>query len=138
MGISKKGDESMRKFAAVVLLSLCLFSGLRFVDDAIAGEAVLAQDVFQLSYDEIVKRYGSETITVKGIAVDVGPDRYGLPSVTLSDVPGGAHYVLCVLPYSDYIVMGDIEEGKEITMSGSPRSKTGDGILVVKNSVIVP
>ena len=128
----------MSKSSAALLVSLCLFFGLQFVDAAIAGETALAQELFQLKYDEIVKKYGAETITIRGIAVDVGPDRFGLPSVTLSDAPDGAHYVLCVLPYSDYIVMGDIEEGKEITMSGSPRSKTGDGILVVKNCVVVP
>ena len=127
----------MNKRIVALLLFLFILPGSVPAGEVAGGEAVSAQELFQIGYDEIVKRYGGDTIMIRGIAVDVGPDRFGLPSVTLSDSPTGAHYVLCVLPYSDYAKMADIEEGKVITMSGSPRSKTAEGILVVKNCVVV-
>ena len=128
----------MFKYSAALLFCLCVVLNFAPDREVVAGEAVSAQELFQLDFAEIVKRYGDDTITISGIAAEVGPDRFGLPSVTLSDLPDGAHYVLCVLPYSDYLLMSDIEEGKEITLSGSPRSKTAEGILVVKNCVVVP
>ena len=128
----------MKKTIAALLFSLCGFSMFAFADKAVAGEAISAQELFRLDFEEIQKRSSDGIIVIKGVAVDVGPNRFGLPSVTLSDVAGGAHYVLCVLPYGDYAKMGDIEEGEEITMTGSLRAKSADGILVVKNCVVVP
>lgn len=127
-----------RKTILVLLFSLCLFAKVAVAGDTATGEAVSSKELFEQGIDEIKRKYGDGFITVTGVAVEVGPDVFGLPSVTLSDAPGGTHHVLCVLPYSDYLKLGDIEKDKEITMSGSPRGKTAEGMLVMKQSVVVP
>lgn len=127
----------MNKMIIVLFFSLCVFGSAAHAGEAATEEAVSAKELFELDIDEIRQKYGDGIITVKGVAVEVGPDMFGLPSATLSDSPEGTPYVLCVLPYSDYLKMAEIEKGKEVTMSGSPRGKTGEGILVVKQSVVV-
>lgn len=127
----------MNKTIPVLLFSLLVFGTAAPAGEAAIAEPVSARELYELDFDEIKRKYG-DSVTVKGVAAEVGPDIFGLPSVTLSDAPGGTHYVLCVLPYSDYMKLGDIEQGKEITMSGSPRGKTDAGVLVVKQSAVVP
>lgn len=127
----------MNKAIVVLLFSLCVFGTAARAGETAAEQAIPAKELYRLGIDEIRQKYGDGAITIRGVAVEVGPDMFGLPSVTLSDAPGGTPYVLCVLPYGDYLKMGDIEKDKEVTMSGSPRGKTDEGMLVVKQSVVV-
>lgn len=130
----------MNKAMLAALFFLCVFAMPARAGETAAGTtgAVAAsEELFRLTLEEIREKYGDGQLTVKGIAAEVGPDIFGLPSVTLSDAPDGTAHVLCVLPYSDYFKLGNIEKGKEITMSGSPRGKTNEGVVVLKQSVVV-
>lgn len=127
----------MNKAIIFPLFFLCVLMPLAAGGETATQEAVSSSELYQLDFEEIKRRYGDGPVAIRGIAVEVGPDIFGLPSVTLSDSPEGTPHVLCVLPYSDYFKLGDIEEGKQVTMSGSPRGKTDEGVLVVKQSVVV-
>lgn len=128
----------MRKAILVLLFSLCVSGKATPAGEPATGEAVSSRELYELGIDDIKRKYGDGSVTAKGVAVDVGPDIFGLPSVTLSDAPDGTPHVLCVLPYGDYFKLGDIEKGREATMSGSPRGKTDEGVLVMKQCVLVP
>lgn len=127
----------MNKSIAILLFALYMCGVSAQAGDEREEVVATAKELFDLDMEGIKKKFGDGSIAVKGIAADVGPDMFGLPSVTLSDAPDGTHYVLCVLPYTDYMKLGDIKKGSEVTMSGSPRGKTDQGVLVMKQSVLV-
>ena len=105
---------------------------------AMAGEPISARALFEMDTAESAQTYKDNPVVVKGFVVYVGPDVYGLPSVELSDKPGGESYVLCVLPYGDVFKLGDFQKGQALTMTGEFRGGGGGSKRVVlKQSVAV-
>ncbi|CAK7035183.1 MAG: hypothetical protein DELT_00532 [Desulfovibrio sp.] len=104
------------------------------------GEAIEAKALYR-AFQEDRKGaeaiYSGKTVRVKGVVLYAGPDKYGLPSVDLSDTPGGGYYVICVLPFTDFLKLRGVEKGQEITMEGEYRHLSDNGLVVVKQSKIV-
>ena len=130
-----------------ILQALCVLLGLT-ASTAWAGEpqqpvketpieAKALYQAFQTDRDGTEQRYAGKTVRVKGIVLYAGPDKYGLPAVDLSDTPGGGYYVICVLPFTDFLKLRGIQKGQEITMEGEYRHLADNGLVVVKQSKII-
>jgi len=104
-------------------------------DSIVFQNTISAYDLysaFQKDKEEAKRVFSGKTITVRGIAVYVGPDVYALPSVELSDKKGGKDYVLCVLPFSDYLKLKNISKGENVAFSCECRGVTDEGLVVMK------
>ena len=106
----------LKALSCVALLfagTACLASG---------GEVVSAAGLFEAARRDVegtARKYADGPVTVKGIAVSVGPDIHNLPSVGLSDRIGGTVYVHCVLPDGDFSKLEGLETGREVTLRGN-------------------
>lgn len=89
-------------------------------------------DAFKKDEAAATKKYGKETITIKGFAVFIGPDVYALPSVELSEKKDGKSRILCVLPFSDYLKLRKVSKGNEVVITGEVRGfyEKGDQVLL--------
>lgn len=95
-------------------------------------------DAFKTDEKAANTKYGEKTITITGIATKVGPDVYTFPSIEISEVKSGNARALCVLPYSDYFELRNVEKGQEIFITGTIRrySEKYD-LIVIKECKIV-
>lgn len=75
---------------------------------------------------------------ISGVAVKVGPDVYGLPSVEVAGKAGDKCKALCVLPFTDYLKLRHVDKKDQVEMQGEIRGYTGEYDLVaVKKCKIV-
>lgn len=84
------------------------------------------------------KKYAMKTMQISGVAVKVGPDVYGLPSVEVAGKVGESCKALCVLPFMDYLKLRKVSKGDRVVMQGEVRGFAGEyDLVVVKQSKIV-
>lgn len=128
----------MKKIAACAIWAVVLVCVFACLASAAAAPGVLtALELYNGNDEELKQTYAEQPIVVKGIATYVGPNRYSLPSVNLSDSADGETYVLCVLPFDDFFKLGDIAVGQEVTFSGEFRGRMKEGSFLLKKCVIV-
>lgn len=90
------------------------------------------RDAFINDRSKAEKLYKNKRVTMKGVAVYVGPDIYALPSIELSDKKDGTSMTLCVLPVSDYLKLRKFSKGQTLVITGEARDLYKESILVVK------
>ncbi len=86
------------------------------------GAVVSAAGLFEAARKDVegtARKYADGPVTVRGIAVSVGPDIHNLPSVGLSDRAGGTVYVHCVLPDGDFSKLEGVKAGQEVMLRGN-------------------
>ena len=128
----------MKKLAGILLLLCCFNAGWAVAEtatDAVAASEL--QKAFRENKEAMERRYADRQVVVRGIAAYVGPDRFGLPSVDLSDSAEGTLYVKCVLPFDDFFKLGEIEKGQEVTLKGNYRAFSSEGMIVLKQCEIL-
>lgn len=82
--------------------------------------------------------YGMKTMLISGIAVKVGPDVYGLPSVEVASKEDERCKVLCVLPFTDYLKLRKVKKRDSVIIQGEVRGFAEQyDLVVVKQSKIV-
>lgn len=100
--------------------------------------AVELYSSYTTNADEAAKQYGMQTMLVTGIAVKVGPDVYGLPSVEVASKEGEKCKVLCVLPFTDYLKLRKVSKHDRVVIQGEVRGYTEEyDLVVVKQCKIV-
>ncbi|MFH6955921.1 hypothetical protein ACHRV1_00830 [Flavobacterium aquidurense] len=90
------------------------------------------RDAFINDRSKAEKLYKNKRVTMKGVAVYVGPDIYALPSIELSDKKDGTSMTLCVLAVSDYLKLRKFSKGQTLVITGEARDLYKESILVVK------
>jgi hypothetical protein len=95
------------------------------------------QDVFMNDRPKAEKSYKNKMVTIKGVAVYVGPDVYALPSIELSDKKDGVSMALCVLPVSDYLKLRKYSKGQTLVITGEARDLYKGSIVIVKECKII-
>lgn len=99
-------------------------------------EEISAYDLCSAFQKDAYSYYGKDVI-ISGVVIRVGPDMYGLPSIELSDKPGGKMCVLCLLPTLDYLKLRKVSKGDEVKISGEARGLHNNDFVVVKHSRLV-
>ena len=57
----------------------------------------------ETNFEANLPKYLDKRFSVTGVAIMVGPDMHGLPTVQLSDAPGGPCYAHCIFPEEDIL-----------------------------------
>lgn len=84
------------------------------------------------------KKYGMKTMLISGVAVKVGPDVYGLPSVEVAGKFGESCKALCVLPFMDYLKLRKVSKRDRVVVQGEVRGYAAEfDLVVVKQCKIV-
>lgn len=100
--------------------------------------AVELYNAFRADKDQALKKYGNQTLLITGVAVKVGPDVYGLPSVEVAGKAGESCKALCVLPFTDYLKLRKVSKRDQVVMQGEVRGYAAEyDLVVVKQSKIV-
>lgn len=100
--------------------------------------AVELYNSFRADKDQALKKYGNQTLLITGVAVKVGPDVYGLPSVEVAGKAGESCKALCVLPFTDYLKLRKVSKRDQVVMQGEVRGYAAEyDLVVVKQSKIV-
>lgn len=100
--------------------------------------AIELYDVFCKNDKETLKEYRMKTMIISGIAVKVGPDMYGLPSVELAGKEGDKCKVLCVLPFTDYLKLRHVSKKDRVELRGEIRGYSDEyDLVVVKQCEII-
>lgn len=100
--------------------------------------AIALYDAFRTDANAAKDKYGMKTLHISGIAVKVGPDVYGLPSVEVASKAGESCKALCVLPFLDYLKLRKVSKGDRVVIKGEVRGYTSEyDLVVVKQSEIV-
>ncbi len=100
--------------------------------------AIELYDAFRADADDATKKYGMKTMYITGVAVKVGPDVYGLPSVEVASKDGEKCKVLCVLPFTDYLKLRKVSKRDQVVMQGEVRGFAAEyDLVVVKQSKII-
>lgn len=100
--------------------------------------AVALYNVFRSDAEQAANKYGMKTMLISGVAVKVGPDVYGLPSVEVASKEGESCKALCVLPFSDYLKLRKVSKRDSVVMQGEVRGYTEEyDLVVVKQCKIV-
>lgn len=95
-------------------------------------------DAFRKDSKEAEKMYGMNTLLISGVAVKVGPDVYGLPSVEVAGKQGESCKALCVLPFMDYLKLRHVSKKDQVVMQGEVRGYSDEyDLVVVKECKIV-
>jgi hypothetical protein len=101
---------------------------------AAAGEAIEARVLWQAFQDDqrgAADKYFTRQVTVSGVVVETGMSIYATPTVRLSDVQGGAAYVICVLPRADALKLSNFKVGERASLIGTVRHNN-NGLVVIK------
>lgn len=86
-------------------------------------------------FERSLETYRDKRFEVSGIAVKIGPDLHGKPSIELSDCPNGKCHVLFVFESeNDY---KNVKTGERITCRGNYLGVTNEFGVVMKRSEIV-
>lgn len=100
--------------------------------------AIALYDAFRSNSEQATQKYGMKTILISGVAVKVGPDVYGLPSVEVASKEGESCKALCVLPFSDYLKLRKVSKHDSVIIQGEVRGYAGEyDLVVVKHCKIV-
>ncbi len=100
--------------------------------------AVALYDAFRSDAEQAAKKYGMKTMLISGVAVNVGPDVYGLPSVEVASKEGESCKALCVLPFLDYLKLRKVSKRDNVVIQGQVRGYAEEyDLVVVKQSVII-
>lgn len=95
---------------------------------------ISATELYQAFVDDnkaAEKKYGMKTMTITGVAVKVGPDVYGLPSVEVAEKEGDTCKALCVLPFTDYLKLRHVKKTDRVEIVGEIRGFAAEYDLVV-------
>lgn len=110
----------MKGIARIVPCVALLLVGTAWL--ASGGDAVSAAGLFEAAKKDpagTARKYEGGPVSVRGVAVTVGPDIHDLPSIGLSDRAGSPVYVHCVLPDGDFAKLGGVKAGQEVTLRGN-------------------
>lgn len=100
--------------------------------------AVELYNAYTMDYSKATEQYGMKTMLITGVAVKIGPDVYGLPSVEVASKEGEKCKALCVLPFTDYLKLRKVSKRDSVVIQGEVRGYTGEyDLVVVKQSKIV-
>ncbi len=100
--------------------------------------ATALYDAFRGDGEKATNKYGMKTMQISGVAVRVGPDVFGLPSVEMASKDGESCKVLCVLPFTDYLKLRKVSKHDHVVMQGEVRGFSAEhDLVVVKQSKIV-
>lgn len=100
--------------------------------------AVALYDAFRSDAEQAAKKYGMKTMLISGVAVKVGPDVYGLPSVEVASKEGESCKALCVLPFTDYLKLLKVSKRDNVVIQGQVRGYAEEyDLVVVKQCVII-
>lgn len=95
-------------------------------------------NAFKADMNAADKLYWGKRITLKGFVLYAGPDIYTLPSINLSDKPGGNYYVICVLPFVDYPRLIGVKKDTEVMILGEYMHYMEEkDLIVIKRCKIV-
>lgn len=130
-----------RMKAGSVIFVMLLASMNLFAQNEKKMEKVTATELynaFRKDSKEAAKKYGMKTMIISGVAVKVGPDVYGLPSVEVAGKAGDKCKALCVLPFTDYLKLRHVDKKDQVEMQGEIRGYTSEyDLVVVKKCKIV-
>lgn len=115
----------------VVVLSLTAMTGYAQNKKMTTITATQLYDTFRNDNDNAQKQYSMKTMSISGVAVRVGPDVYGLPSVEVAGKAGESCKVLCVLPFADYLKLRHVSKKDNVVMQGEIRGYSEEYDLVV-------
>lgn len=88
--------------------------------------------------EQTAKKYSMKTMLISGVAVKVGPDVYGLPSVEVASKDGESCKALCVLPFYDYLKLRKVSKRDNVVIQGEVRGYTDEyDLVVVKQCKII-
>lgn len=100
--------------------------------------AVALYNAFNTNAEQATKKYGMKTMLISGVAVKVGPDVYGLPSVEVASKEGEKCKALCVLPFTDYLKLRKVSKRDNVVMQGEVRGYSDEyNLVVVKQCKII-
>lgn len=100
--------------------------------------AVALYDAFRNDAELATKKYGMKTMLIRGVAVKVGPDVYGLPSVEVATKEGESCKALCVLPFTDYLKLRKVSKRDRVVIQGQVRGYAEEyDLVVVKQCKII-
>lgn len=100
--------------------------------------AVALYDAFRNDAEQAIKKYGMKTMLIQGVAVKVGPDVYGLPSVEVATKEGESCKALCVLPFTDYLKLRKVSKRDRVVIQGQVRGYAEEyDLVVVKQCKII-
>lgn len=83
--------------------------------------AIELYNAFRSDAEQAVEKYNMKTMLVSGVAVKVGPDVYGLPSVEVASKEGESCKALCVLPFYDYLKLRKVRKHDNVEIQGEVR-----------------
>lgn len=124
----------------IMLLFICGIIYAKNLNNMNAKEIIPVkelQDAFINDRSKAEKLYKNKSVTIKGVAVYVGPDIYALPSIELSDKKDGLPMAFCVLPVSDYLKLRKFSKGQTLVITGEARDLYKESIVVVKECKII-
>lgn len=100
--------------------------------------AIALYDAFRADDNAARAKYGMKMMNISGVAVKVGPDVYGLPSVEVASKSGESCKALCVLPFLDYLKLRKVSKGDRVVIKGEVRGYASEyDLVVVKQCEIV-
>lgn len=100
--------------------------------------AIALYDAFKSDAELATKKYGMKTILISGVAIKVGPDVYGLPSVEVANKEGVSCKALCVLPFTDYLKLRKVSKRDRVVIQGQVRGYADEyDLVVVKQCKII-
>lgn len=95
-------------------------------------------DAYRNNGDEAEKTYRMKTMVISGVAVKVGPDVYGLPSVEVAGKADDKCKALCVLPFTDYLKLRHVSKKDRVEIQGEVRGYAEEyDLVVVKQCKII-
>lgn len=100
--------------------------------------AIALYNAFRTDAEQTAKKYSMKTMLISGVAVKVGPDVYGLPSVEVASKDGESCKALCVLPFYDYLKLRKVSKRDNVVIQGEVRGYTDEyDLVVVKQCKII-
>lgn len=100
--------------------------------------AIELYNAFRSNDAAALKAYEMKTMLITGVAVKVGPDVYGLPSVEVASKNGESCKALCVLPFTDYFKLRHVSKKDNVVIQGEIRGYSDEyDLVVVKQCKII-
>lgn len=148
-GVNLNERKKMKSLSAnicIAVFAICILSanicfGQENKNEAKKDSVVTVKELYdEFKKDEAAatEKYAGKKVTIKGIAVKVGPDKYTYPGVELSEKKNGTTRALCVLPYTDYLKLRKVSKGDQVTMRGEVRQFLGKmDMIIIKQCEIL-
>ena len=129
----------VRTFAAILVMLLGYVN--LYAQNNVKMKTITATelyDAFRKNNKEASEMYHMKTMLICGVAVKVGPDVYGLPSVEVAGKFGDNCKALCVLPFTDYLKLRHVSKKDNVEIQGEIRGYSQEyDLVVVKQCKIV-